>query len=261
MRRLGLIALALFPALASAQDAPPYTAALNVFVAGSTRPFDSVGVTSAFRAGLETDGIVRVVTDSVRLRVFANVRITRFGRQIVVDVFDVARRRSMQRAIYRLAEDSLSAGLQAAGLETSRRIARAMTVANSDSAWRRTASLHERMIVPIGGLHLGRPARYSLALGAVYGWPDAMNGPFAVVEGGRNAGRLSLGYMRLPGNLATGLSARASFLRIYRDRPPANYAGAEVQTILLGFGWRFGVFRPLRGSSATLYASDFSWML
>lgn len=100
-------------------------------------------------------------------------------------------------------------------------------------------------IVP--GFHAGTPATVSVTIALARsidrrrdGWQDA----FIAVEPGLAAGRLSAGYARFEGNLATGYTVRATALRRWRNRS-ANYVGVEGSLHALFLGPRVGVFIPL----------------
>ena len=71
------------------------------------------------------------------------------------------------------------------------------------------------------------------------------------------AGRASIGYSMVSGDLAAGPMVRASFLRRYRGDVQRNYAGIEVQYLIALLGPRIGVFRSTSGSNAYLLAVDF----
>lgn len=105
----------------------------------------------------------------------------------------------------------------------------------------------------VAGVHAGSPAIVSVAvgvsrfLGRAQADPDHGSAVFALLEPGIGAGRVSLGYGYVWGNLGTFWTVRATALRRWRDAA-ANYVGGEVSVQVLGLGPRIGVFRPLDAS-------------
>src|SRR5262249_16681570 len=94
-------------------------------------------------------------------------------------------------------------------------------------------------ILPAVGLHVGEPAKASLALGVVLGedWQskgrDHTRNVALMAEGGLAAGRASLAYLRKGyGNFGSGFGISASFLRTWDDpwgtHPNVSYAGGEL---------------------------------
>lgn len=122
---------------------------------------------------------------------------------------------------------------------------------NDDSPWH---------VVP--GFHAGTPAVVSVAVAVartVDPQPDGWQDLFLAVEPGLAAGRLSVGYARFAGNLATGYTLRATALRRWKDTA-MNYVGAEGSLHMLFMGPRVGVFIPLasRDDARVMLSIDFS---
>lgn len=112
----------------------------------------------------------------------------------------------------------------------------AQPLAGAESPWH---------VVP--GLHAGTPAIVSVTVAVARtierrpeGWRDV----FLALEPGIAAGRLSAGYGRFTGNLATGYTVRATALRRWKDTS-ANYTGVEASLHTVFLGPRVGVFVPL----------------
>lgn len=79
------------------------------------------------------------------------------------------------------------------------------------------------------------------------------------VEPGIRAGRVSVGYSAVGGQIPVGGSVRVSFLRNYGRRPLANYFGVEAQA-LIAFGLRVGLFRSLQDTDVR-FVWDVSYLL
>jgi hypothetical protein len=117
----------------------------------------------------------------------------------------------------------------------------------------------------LAGIHIGGPAQASIAFGPAYRVRTSLGGPkadkaeylFAFVEPGVRAGRLSVGYTALVGNLGTGFTLRASMLRTWK--PTAEtWFGGEISGMPLGtLGPRLGIFYPARGPRAIRIVWDF----
>jgi hypothetical protein len=119
------------------------------------------------------------------------------------------------------------------------------------------------------GLHVGAPQKVSLAVGAARSRAMTDGGAmvFGLVEPGLGAGRASVGYLRMYGNLGAGLGARASVLRTWRDpwsvAPHRTFAGVEGSAHLFFFNVRGGVFRRTTAAAggAFLFTLDAGLLL
>lgn len=108
---------------------------------------------------------------------------------------------------------------------------------------------------PVGpaiGLNVGTPQQVAVAVGVALErqTPDSLGGGvFLFAEPGWRAGRVSVGYMRLLGNWGTGVGARMSLLRTWRDPrpevPDRTYVGVEGAAYFVGLRVRAGAFRRI----------------
>jgi hypothetical protein len=134
------------------------------------------------------------------------------------------------------------------------------------STGRAQATRTEPMWAPGVGLHLGTPAIASLAAGIILALPRESTGAplsffFALAEPGIRAGRASVGFGRLVGQIPSGFTLRATGLRVWHETP-ANYLGGEISA-LIGSGPRVGLFRRIGpdGPRRLRVTVDFSILL
>ena len=129
----------------------------------------------------------------------------------------------------------------------------ARTARGQDSLSQQSAA---KRVWPLPAVRAGTPAIVSVGMGAVYADVGDFVGPFISIEPGLRAGRASIGYSLVTGNLTAGTMVRGSFLRRYRGRSQGNYVGFEAQYVVALLGPRFGVFRSTRKGGGYLVAAD-----
>ncbi len=255
-----LLATLLFTSICVAQSPAPRPVAVRLVLSRRV-DVDSASAVAALRAGLERRGTLRVVAqppqpgDSLRLEVpelAMDVTLQAADSFITMaaTVRNVATHERMPRVYVRARPDSVSSALDRFGETIAQLLATPGALTRTPSA---AAGNH--FWAPFG-VHGGSPAGASVGVGVAYGPAEDLRAMFLFAEPGLHAGRLSLGYSAITGNLATGVTVRASTMRVYAGDDQRNYGGAEGQLVALLVGVRMGLFHSLGGSGRYLFTWD-----